>query len=208
MRLLELFCGTKSVSKAIGSNFSEIISVDINEKAQPTFVADILTWNYKQFPEGYFHTIWASPPCVEYSIINQTHPGKVCNYTLADSIVLKTMEIIEYFNPVKWFIENPQSGTLKDREFMEGLLFVDCDYCRFSNWGYRKRTRFWSNVISDNVLCLGAGKCPNMYENHHRVRIGFPKVQNEKMDYTNLTLNDRYRIPPELIKYLFNLKHY
>lgn len=53
-RLLELFSGTKSVSKAIGSRYTEIVSVDILEKFQPSVVSDILSWNYKIYPPGHF----------------------------------------------------------------------------------------------------------------------------------------------------------
>lgn len=41
-RLLELFSGTKSISKAVGYMFDEIVSVDILHKFEPTEVSDIL----------------------------------------------------------------------------------------------------------------------------------------------------------------------
>ena len=201
MRLLELFCGTKSVGKAVGHRFSEVISLDLDPKASPTIVADILTWDYRVFPVGHFHTIWASPPCTEYSKLNEWKPSKVPNLSLADSIVQRTLEIITYFNPHRWFVENPQSGTLKSRVFMDGIPFIDCDYCRFSDWGYRKRTRFWGNIIADNILCKGAGLCENMVEGKHSIRIGLPKQGGPT------TLSERHRIPPALILHLFDLPH-
>jgi hypothetical protein len=201
MRLLELFCGTKSVSKAVGNRFSEIISLDIDRKADPTIVADILTWDYTVYPPEYFHSIWASPPCNEYSLIRDSKPGCPPNLALADSIVNRTIEIINYFNPIRWYIENPQSGKMKDRPMMEGIPYVDCDYCRFSDWGYRKRTRFWGNVISENVLCDGEGRCPNMTGASHRTRI-FPLLGQT---IRRLTMEEKHRIPPTLIQHLFDL---
>jgi site-specific DNA-cytosine methylase len=109
MRLLELFSGTGSVRKAVGNQFEEIISIDILQKFEPTECADILKWDYKKYPPRYFDAIWASPPCTEYSKLKYIS-GAARNLVLADSIVQRTLEIIEYFNPERWFIENPQTG--------------------------------------------------------------------------------------------------
>ena len=203
MRLLELFCGTKSVSKAVGHYFTEIVSLDIDPKAQPTICANILTWDYTIYPRDYFHTIWASPPCTEYSHIRFSRPEYPRNLPLADSIVLKVLEIIDYFNPIRWYIENPQTGLLKDREFMDGIPYYDVDYCQYSHWGYRKRTRIWTTVLDfkPKVCTL---TCPN------RVGIGKPHktpiantVMMRRMNSQGTTLNERHRIPPALLTALF-----
>ena len=39
---------------------------------------------------------------------------KLLQENIQNKIVLKTLEIIDYFNPTWWFIENPQTGKLKD----------------------------------------------------------------------------------------------
>jgi hypothetical protein len=57
-RLLELFSGTKSVSKAVGTLFDEIISVDVLQEFEPSVVSDILDWDYTKYPPGYFYAIW------------------------------------------------------------------------------------------------------------------------------------------------------
>jgi site-specific DNA-cytosine methylase len=202
MRLLELFSGTGSVRKAIGENYDEIISIDILSKFKPTETCDILEWDYKKYPVGYFNVIWASPPCTEYSILKQNTKMN-CNLELADSIVLKTIEIINYFNPTYWFIENPQTGLLKKRIFMENKPYYDFDYCKFSNWGYRKRTRIWTNKIKKNCLCDGKGKCPNMIGKYHKVSFGGQGCPKPHI-YKNCSAGDNaYRIPETLIKYLF-----
>ena len=90
------------------------------------------------------------------------------NLDLADSLVRRSLEIIGYFQPQVWFIENPETGLLKTRPFMSGLAFTDVDYCSYSDWGYRKRTRLWSNSGFVGKLCLGKGHCPNMVGNRHR----------------------------------------
>jgi site-specific DNA-cytosine methylase len=197
MKLLELFSGTKSVSNAVGSQFNEIISVDILNKYNPTFVCNILEWDYKQYPEGYFDAIWASPPCTEYSIILNSRPERKRNIEFANSIVQRTLEIIQYFKPNKWFIENPQTGLLKNQSFMKNIPFYDIDYCMYSDFGYRKRTRIWTNKNTFNAKLCNK-QCGNMIGNTHKYSTG-----NSYMGLKTKHQKDLYRIPEKLIQDLF-----
>ena len=200
MRLLELFCGTKSVSKAVGDIFTEVVSVDIVPEFQPTIITDILEWDYKQWPPGYFSVIWASPPCQEFSCLNFARPDKVPDLAKADSLVQKTLEIIEYFNPDAFFIENPQTGTLKSRPYMEGIPFLDFDYCQFG-YPYRKRTRFWTSVDGEDKLC--GPDCSQKIGKRHKNAIGNSTYQ-EFWTETGKRLEQRYSIPAGVIKKLFS----
>ena len=107
-------------------------------------------------------------------------------------ILRKTEEIIDYFKPKYYFIENPQTGRMKnyiDRPY------YDVDYCKYSDWGYRKRTRIWTNLEGfEPKLCNK--KCDNMNGNRHRLIMAKD---------ANLSLKDKYRIPPKLIEELFIL---
>jgi len=206
MRLLELFCGTKSVGKAVADTYDTIVSVDIESKFEPTHCADILQWDYTIYPPGYFDAVWASPPCQEYSCLNHARPDKVPNLQHSDAVVKKAIEIIEYFNPDKFFIENPQTGSLKDREFMIGLPYVDVDYCRFSDWGYKKRTRIWTSSDVESALCLGSGACPNMIGNSHKKAIGNHGHAHEFWAVKGKRLEQRYSIPQGVIRYLFTIE--
>ena len=51
-RLLELFAGSHSVSKAFADLGWEIVSLDLAPQWEPTIVADILQWDYTVFPPG------------------------------------------------------------------------------------------------------------------------------------------------------------
>ena len=107
MNLLELFSGTKSVgtiAKSLGFN---VISLDLKNADINT---DILEWDYTQFDRHHFDFIWGSPPCTEYSVAKTRG---IRNIEYANNIVLKTIEIIKYFNPKYFVIENPQTGLLK-----------------------------------------------------------------------------------------------
>ena len=59
--------------------------------------------------------------------------------------MLRTLELIDYFKPRFWGLENPQSGLLKMRPYMEGLPFQDVTYCSYGS-PYRKRTRIWGTL--------------------------------------------------------------
>ena len=81
----------------------------------------ILEWDYTCFPAGTYDFIWASPPCTEYSIAKTTGVRKIEE---ANKIVRKTIEILEFFKPTWWVIENPQTGYLKKQEFMKDFALV------------------------------------------------------------------------------------
>jgi hypothetical protein len=196
MRLLELFCGTKSVSNAVRPEYDEIISLDILPKFAPSVCANILEWDYRVYPPGHFDAVWASPPCTQYS---KAKTRGVRDIEGANAIVLRTIEIIQYFNPAKWFIENPDTGKLKEQEFMDALPYAVFDYCRFG-YLYRKRTRFWTNMPRESRLCLGVGECPGMIGTRHRNSCG-----NGNTEYADarVSLHDKYSIPEPLVRFLF-----
>ena len=182
MRMLELFSGTKSVSRVFESQGWECVSLDLKNASIET---NILDWNYTQFPPGYFDFVWASPPCTEYSIAKSTGVRKIDE---ANNIVLKTLEIIDYFKPKHWVLENPQTVYLKIQEFMLGLGFVDVDYCKYG-FDYRKRTRLWNNVRNFVPRALCRGDCEGFANGKHK-----RQAQKEFCKVAEL-----YRVPESLV---------
>jgi hypothetical protein len=95
------------------------------------------------------------------------------NMDEADKLVLKAFEIIEYFNPYYWFLENPATGKLKHRDIMKGKPFYDVSYCMYSDWGYEKKTRIWTNKKDwTNLICDKSGSCGNMINSQHNKVLG------------------------------------
>ena len=125
-----------------------MVSLDNDHRRRADITQNILTWDYKNaFSPGFFDI-----PCTEYSSA-KTVGHRRLDY--ADRIVEKTLEIIQFFDPPIWWIENPRLGLLKDREIMRGIPYIDVDYCKFENWGYKKPTRIW--------VCEQLAKLPKHY---------------------------------------------
>ena len=239
MRVLELFSGTHSVGKVCAEYEWEVVSLDLKGA---DINQNILEWDYTIYPVGHFDMIWASPPCDTFSGLRRTwigrklkcHNGEVCTKELLQKdidtiglpILRKTEEIIDYFKPKHYFIENPQTGHMK--EYMKHRPHYDVDYCMYSDFGYKKRTRIWTNLVGfEPKLCNG--NCSNMENGKHKVNMGCSKIVNDNgqiikvkskalrekyKDFPNVipylkgggnNRSERYRIPFKLIKELFDL---
>ena len=199
MKLLELFSGTDSVGKVAKELGYDVVSLDLKDANINT---NILNWDYKQFNRNNFQIIWASPPCVEYSIAKTTGVRKI---DYANSIVKKTIEIINYFNPSVWFIENPQTGLLKHQEFMKDFDYFDLDYCKYG-FPYRKRTRIWTNLKTWKPRPLCKRDCGNIINNKRKEtaqRMPSGKKSDWGNDYIIHRQDELYRIPSELINEIF-----
>ena len=199
MKLLELFSGTGSVGRVARDLGFSVISLDLKNANINT---DILSWDYKQFDVGEFDVIWASPPCTEYSRAKTTGVRKI---EYANSIVLKTLEIIDYFKPKRWVVENPQTVLLKEQPFMSGLKYYDVDYCKYG-MNYRKRTRLWSNIETwkPRPLCnRDCGKIRNGRHLETAQRLPSGKKSDWGEGYIKHKQVELYKIPSELISELF-----
>ena len=193
-RVLELFAGTGSIGRYCRAHgYDEVVSLDCDPKSNATHTCDILEFDYKQYPPEHFYYVHASPPCTEYSVAKTTAPRDL---EKADRIVIKTLEIIRYFRPVVYTVENPYTGMLRHREFMQMLPFTVVDYCQFDTpeerFLYRKRTAIWTNKVSTLVkprpLCDGA--CAGIRANEpgqrgHAVSFGGRRSGNRKMIGSN-----------------------
>lgn len=205
-RLLDLFSGTGSVGEVYRREGYEVVSVDNDPGWKPTHTVDVLLWEYRAaYPPGYFHTIVCAPPCTEYSRAKTTAPRDLSK---ADPLVQKALEIVEYFEPQRWWMENPRYGLLPTREFMQGLPFVDVDYCQYSNWGYQKPTRIWGSeeVVRVRGRTCDGITCPNLVEptqdppekRRHRVKLSSP--------HESVPTYQKYRIPEQLVRELGGLR--
>jgi site-specific DNA-cytosine methylase len=217
-RLLELFCGTKSVGKVFENEGYEVISLDYNKKFNATHTEDILKWDYTIYPPNHFDTIWASPDCTTWSLasggkyrtknsiygLNNEHQEKA---TFANNMVFRLIEIIEYFNPRVWFIENPRGLLTWFPPFQDFITKTNGSrvlvyYANYNNWGFPKPTHIWSNVkLWENE------KMPIMPEDSYVIKYHRKNKANKKfyITFSNGNAEERSRIPHDLISRLLNL---
>lgn len=159
MKVLELFCGTKSISKAFARHGHEVYTVDWNKDFNPTLCADVgslSTTDITQLCGGKIDVIWASPDCTTFSVAAISRHRKVgeggvllpiSEYAKqCDLIDTHVIELIQQLNPKFWFIENPRGGMRK-ASFMQSLnhLRHTVTYCQYGDTRM-KPTDIWTNI--------------------------------------------------------------
>jgi len=221
MNHLELFSGTHSFGKVSSKLGYNVYSLDRDLDAECPLKSgyvsnthikeDIMTWNYKIYPKRYFKIITASPVCLWWSNLRNCWIGRTLKgmdrpLTKEDiqndidkfgkPMVDKVREIIDYFKPKYYIIENPKTGRMKD--YISDLIpYYDVDYCKYSNWGYKKTTRFWTNIEG-----FVSKRCNNDCE---YMIVGKKKHFDVSAYGGGSNRLPRYRIPAKLIEELFML---
>ena len=114
--------------------------MDLDPKFRPTLCCDVMQLDERSL--GSFDMVWASPVCTEYSRALRRRPRDLA---AGDRLVLRTLKIIGNLRPRFWAMENPQTGLLKTRAFMQGLPYSDVCYCKYG-FKYKKATRIWHNL--------------------------------------------------------------
>ena len=139
MNHLELFSGTHSFGKVSSELGYNVISLDRDLNAKCPFTdyisethikEDIMTWDYTIYPPNHFKLITASPVCMWWSHLRRSwigrkikaHGDTIITKEILDNdidlygkpMVDKVFEIIDYFNPQYYIIENPKNGKMKE----------------------------------------------------------------------------------------------
>jgi len=152
MRCWDICSGTGSVSRVWADAGHETLTLDSDPRCGADVCQDLLSWEYTYFGLEPPDVIWCSPPCTQYSIA-RSKAKTPRDLEGSDAIVQRCLDIIRYWRPRYWVIENPQTGLLKTREVVQGLEFKDVDYCMYGA-PYRKRTRLWTNCTwTPRPLC-------------------------------------------------------
>jgi hypothetical protein len=113
--------------------------------------SDIMTWDYTAYAPGPS----TSSPHRRCAVFGAHYapatPGAKSRERIPDIEAIgkpmmdRTREIIAYLQPRYFWIENPQTSRMK--HYITDLPYYDSDYCMYSDWGYRKRTRaFWTDI--------------------------------------------------------------
>ena len=196
MKVLDLFCGTKSLKKITDSLCWEYIGLDIEKKHNPEICIDFLEWDYKSIVPD---ILWASPDCSVYSMASGSKSFNINKEPVSEKakLHLKILDrlkiVLKYYlekNPnLIYFIENPTARLVW---FMKEYPRYDVSYCQYG-FNRMKPTTIWSNVNGFKPL-----KCKKKDNCQH---IKAPR--GSQTGTQGVSKNERYRIPEKLIEDLF-----
>ena len=207
-KMLDLFCGTKSMAKAFERAGWETYTVDWDSTFEPTLCCDVNTLTVEKIIElcgGVPDFVHMSPDCSSYSVAAIFHHrkqnkatgeleavtdyAKFCDKTNAYIVDL----IVNKLKPKFYTIENPRAAMRK-MNFVKGLPRYTTTYCQ---WGdtRMKPTDIWTNIPNPNFPCCKNGdKC---HESAPRgSQTGTQGIKGSK---------DRSRIPDALCDYIVQL---
>lgn len=207
MKVLELFCGTKSISNAFKAKGHEVYTVDWEKDFNPDLSADIGTLTVDDIInlcDGVPDVIWASPDCTTYSIAAISHhrereddgnlKAKSEYAIFCDYVNIHVLELIKALSPKYWFIENPRGGMRKMR-FMQGLPRYTVTYCQYGDTRM-KPTDIWTNHLAPQFKppCKNGAPCH------------VPAPRGAKTGTQGVTgSRERARIPDELCNHIVDI---
>jgi site-specific DNA-cytosine methylase len=170
MKILELFSGTKSISKAFIARGHETFTIDNDQSTNPDMCIDVLNLKAEDIIEkfGVPDIIWASPPCTTFSVASIGHHWtggkgayipKTQEAEIGKALAIKTIELIQQLKPRIWFIENPR-GVLRKMDFMYMLPKQTVTYCQYGDTRM-KPTDIWTNYhnIGFKPMCKNGDSC-------------------------------------------------
>lgn len=207
-KMLDLFCGTKSMANAFKRAGWETYTVDWSEEFEPTLCCDVNTLTVDKIIElcgGVPDFVHMSPDCTSYSVAAIFHHrkqnketgeleaitdyAKFCDNTNSYIIDL----VVNQLKPRFYTIENPRAAMRK-MKFVKDLPRYTTTYCQ---WGdtRMKPTDIWTNIPNPNFPC-----CKNGDSCHEKAprgsRTGTQGINGAK---------DRSRIPDKLCEYIVTL---
>ncbi len=172
-KVLELFAGTRSISKAFEARGHETFCIEWSKDFDNiNMYADIMTITAQDIIANFGKpdVIWASPDCTTFSIAAISHHRRknpetgnldpVSDYAkYCDNVDKHVLELIEELQPRYWFIENPRGGMRK-MEWMRGLPRYTVTYCQYGD-NRMKPTDIWTNHPNPHFkpMCKNGDTC-------------------------------------------------
>lgn len=174
MRVLELFAGTRSVSKAFEKKGYKTYSIDWDKQFKNIDlykdINNVTAKDIIKLCNGKPDIIWASPDCTTYSVAGISHHriknketgnlDPISEYArFCDQTNKHVLDLIQELKPKYYFIENPR-GALRKMDFMRGLYRYTITYCQYGDFRM-KPTDIWTNHPNPNFKkpCKNGDEC-------------------------------------------------
>lgn len=174
MILLELFAGTRSISKAFEKRGYKTFSIEWNKDFENIDlyedINNVSAEDIIKICGGVPDIIWASPDCTTYSIAGISHHRKKNNETanldavsdyakFCDKTNKHVLDLIKQLQPKLYFIENPRGG-LRKMDFMQELPRYTVTYCQYGD-KRMKPTDIWTNHPNPQFkpMCKNGDNC-------------------------------------------------
>lgn len=208
MKVLDLFCGKKSIGNAFKEKGHEVYTVDWDPIFNPSLVADIGKLTAEDIIKlcgGVPDVIWASPDCTTFSIAAISHHRERTEDGIllpkseyakqCDQIDENLINLIKELKPKYWFIENPRGGMRKARFMQEFNKYRHTvTYCQYGDIRM-KPTDIWTNHENPRFkpMCKNGDPC------HERAPRG------AKTGTQGLGKVERSEIPKALCEHIVNI---
>ena len=174
MKLLELFAGTRSISKAFEKRGYKTYSIEWNKNFENISlyedINNVTAEDIIKLCNGVPDIIWASPDCTTYSVAGISHHRKknaetgnldpISEYAkFCDKTNMHVLDLIKQLKPKIFFIENPRGG-LRKMDFMKDSKRYTVTYCQYGDTRM-KPTDIWTDHPNPKFkpMCHNGDKC-------------------------------------------------
>lgn len=193
--LLSLFDGTGSICRPFVEAGWNVRRLDVDGRHGADIIVDIKNWDpVTEWSGPAPDVIFAGPPCENYSSA-RTYAKTPRDLKLADSLVRKTIDIIEYFHTInpamQYFVENPDSSMLWKR-WVSHRLYEDIEnhpmsvFVKLMNHGEGKKT-------CQNVTRANSEGFRMACKDKRVVRLDYCKYGTKYRKRTRLMTNNPFR---------------
>jgi hypothetical protein len=174
MKMIDFFCGTKSIGNVFKEAGHEVLTIDYDYQHNPDICDNVLNLSAKDILNFYgwdsVDFIHMSPDCTTYSIaavghhrIDGIYP-KSKEAEEADRVRIHILKLIEELKPTYFTIENPR-GMMRNMPEMKALAkkynFATTAYCQYGDTR-QKPTDWWGKfppALHFKPVCKRGSSC-------------------------------------------------
>ena len=198
--MLELLCGEGVLAEVFRKRGFDITTLDNNPDLNPDIVADILDIDPGSLP-GPFLYIHASPVCTTFSVcqLSRHYKNRIpwsSKAHIGIAILIKCIEIIEYWKPEYWTIENPR-GMMRHVPRLQQFHRVTVTYCQYGE-DFQKPTDFWMPCPFwiPKKACSAGDSCHQAQPRGYRAKKDFNAIGKGTQGLSNA--QERGKFPVQL----------